>query len=101
MAAGIFVNDRVNVAALLSDAAANRFKVGDVGPGNLCSAAELQANVCPFTETVGHSKVTVWRNDENAINRSSGPEGWGVFFKNERELTRKARIVDIGRWRKA
>lgn len=104
-AAGIFVNDRINLAALVSDADANRFRFGDVGPGNLFSAAELQVKVCPLTANAGYSKVTVWHNDGTQdgglINGSSGREGWGMFFKHEQELTCDGRAVAIGRWGKA
>jgi hypothetical protein len=105
MAAGIFVNDRVNIAALVSDADANRFRFGDVGPGNLFAAAELQVKVFPLTANAGYSKFTVWHNDGtadgNAINGSSGADGWGVFFKHEQELSCDGRAVAIGRWGKA
>ena len=104
-AAGIFVNDRVNLVGLVSDADANRFKFGDVGPGNLFSAAELQVKVFPLTENAGYSKFTVWHNDgpENglAINGSSGKEGWGYFIKHEQELTCDGRAVAIARWGQA
>jgi porin len=104
-AAGVFVNDRVNLVGLVSDADADRFDFGDVGPGNLFSAAELQVKVLPLTRNAGYSKITIWHNDGTesgtAIDGSTGLEGWGVFFKHEQELTCDGRVVAIGRWGKS
>ena len=105
-AAGVFVNDRVNLAVLVSDADANRFDFGHIDPaGNVFSAGELQVKVFPLTENAGYSKITLWHNDGTedgkAINGSSGKEGWGVFFKHEQELTCDGRAIAIGRWGKA
>ena len=101
-AGGLFVNDRVNIVGLVSDADANRFRFGSPGPGNLFTAVELQVKVLPVTENAGYSKVTLWHNDGTkngaAINGSSGKEGWGIFFKHEQELTSDGRAVAIGRW---
>jgi len=105
MAAGVFINDRVNLMGLVSDADANRFEFGNVGPGNLFTAGELQVKVFPLTENAGYSKITLWHNDGtedgNAINGSTGNEGWGVFFKHEQELTCDGRAIAIGRWGKS
>jgi porin len=104
-AAGVFVNDRVNLVGLVSDADANRFEFGDVGPGNLFSAAELQVKLFPLTENAGYSKITLWHNDGTedgkAIDGSSGKEGWGYFIKYEQELTCDGRAIAIGRWGQA
>jgi hypothetical protein len=104
-AAGVFVNDFINVAGLVSDVDANRFDFGAPGPGNLFSAVELQVKVLPLTENAGYSKITLWHNDGTedgtALNGSSGKEGWGVFFKHEQELTCDGRAIAIGRWGKA
>jgi porin len=105
MAAGVFVNDRINVAAIVSDADANRFDFGEVGPGNLFDGAELQVKVCPLTENAGYSKITLWHNDGTEdgepLNGSTGKEGWGMFFKCEQELSCDGRAIAIGRWGKA
>lgn len=105
MAAGLFVNDRINVVGLLSDADANRFQFGNVGPGNLFAAAELQVKVFPLTSNAGYSKITLWHNDGtedgDPLNGSSGKEGWGIMVKHEQELTCDGRAVAIGRWGKA
>ncbi len=98
--AGLFVNDRVNVAGVVSDANADRFDFGDIDEGDLFTAVELQVKVFPLTEKAGYSKVTFWHNDGtkfgNAINGSTGKEGWGVFVKHEQELTCDGRAIAIG-----
>ena len=104
-AAGLFLNDWLNVVALVSDSDANRLEFGDVGPGNLFTAGELQVKVLPLTANAGYSKVTVWHNDgtENGLplNGSTGREGWGFFIKHEQELTSDGRAVAIARWGKS
>ena len=104
MAAGVFLNDRVNLAGLVSDANANRFTMGDLGEGDLFTALELQAKILPLTKNAGYSKITFWHNDGTKdglpINGSSGNEGWGIFVKHEQELTCDGRAVAIGRWGK-
>jgi porin len=104
MAAGVFVNDRVNLVGLVSDANANRFTMGDLGAGDLFTAFELQAKILPLTKNAGYSKITLWHNDGTKdgtpIDGSSGKEGWGVFIKYEQELTCDGRAIAIGRWGK-
>jgi porin len=104
MAAGVFVNDRVNLVGLVSDANANRFTMGDLGEGDLFTALELQAKILPLTKNAGYSKITFWHNDGTKdglpLNGSSGNEGWGIFVKHEQELTCDGRAVAIGRWGK-
>ena len=102
MFAGMFVNDCVNVAGVVSDANADRFDFGDIDEGDLFTAVELQVKILPLTENAGYSKVTFWHNDGtkfgNAINGSTGKEGWGVFIKHEQELTCDGRAIAIARW---
>jgi porin len=102
MFGGIFVNDRVNIAGVVTDANADRTNFGDLGEGDLFTAVELQAKILPVTPKAGYSKVTFWHNDGtkdgDAINGSTGAEGWGVFIKLEQELTHDGRLIGIGRW---
>jgi hypothetical protein len=102
MFGGFFINDRVNIAGVVTDANADRTNFGELDEGDLFTAVELQAKILPFTEKAGYSKFTIWHNDGtddgSAINGSTGAEGWGVFFKLEQELTRDGRLIGIGRW---
>jgi hypothetical protein len=102
MFGGIFVNDRVNIAGVVTDANADRTNFGKLDEGDLFTAVELQVKILPLTEKAGYSKVTFWHHDGtadgNALNGSTGAEGWGVFFKLEQELTRDGRLIGIGRW---
>lgn len=99
---GWFINDRLTVAGLVSDANADRFDFGDIDEGDFFTALELQVKVLPLTENAGHSKVTIWHNDGtkfgDVINGSTGQEGWGVFIKHEQELTCDGRAVALARW---
>jgi hypothetical protein len=90
------------VAGLVSDSNADRHEFGDLGAGDFFTAVELQVKILAITEKAGFSKVTFWHNDGtktgNAINGSTGKEGWGVFIKLEQELSRDGRAVAIARW---
>ncbi len=55
---GLFMNDRVNLAAVVSDANADRTNFGHLSEGDLFAAVELQAKIFPLTEKAGYSKVT-------------------------------------------
>ena len=102
---GWFINDRLTLAALISDANADRFDFGDLDEGDFYTAVELQAKIFPITPNAGYSKVTLWHNDGtkfwDAINGSTGNEGWGVFVKHEQELTCDGRAIAILRWGKS
>jgi porin len=102
MFAGLFINDRINIAGVVTDANADRTNFGELDEGDLFTAVELQAKILPVTPKAGYSKVTFWHNDGtedgSAINGSTGAEGWGVFIKYEQELTCDGRLVGIGRW---
>jgi len=99
---GLYLNDRVNLAAVVHDANADRTNFGDLGEGDLFSALELQVKIFPITKNAGYSKVTLWHTDGTAngqpLNGSNGPEGYGIYFKFEQELTCDGRMVGIGRW---
>jgi len=102
MFGGLFINDRVNLAGVVTDANADRTNFGELDEGDLFTAVELQAKLFPVTSKAGYSKVTFWHNDGtedgSAINGSTGAEGWGVFMKFEQELTLDGRLIGIGRW---
>ena len=102
MFGGFFINDRVNIAGVVSDANANRADFGHLSEGDLFYAVELQAKIFPVTQNAGYSKVSFWYNDGtedgNPLNGSTGPAGWGVFIKHEQELTRNGRVIGIMRW---
>ena len=104
MFAGVYVNDWMNVTGVVSDANADRTNFGKLDAGDLFKAVELQVKILPLTEKAGYSKVTFWHNDGTrngqAINGSTGREGWGVFIKLEQELTHDGRMITIGRWGK-
>jgi hypothetical protein len=99
---GVYLNEWLNVAAVVHDANADRTDFGDPGEGDLFTALELQAKLLPLTENAGYSKVTLWHTDGTSdgqpLNGSMGPEGWGVYFKLEQELTCDGRLIAIGRW---
>jgi hypothetical protein len=99
---GLYINDWLNVAGVVHDANANRFTFGDVGAGDYFKAVELQAKLFPLTENAGYSKVTLWHSDGTAdgqaINGSTGAEGWGFYFKLEQELTCDGRLIGVGRY---
>lgn len=100
-----YINDRVALAGLVSDANADRFDFGDVDEGDFFTAVELQVKVAPQTPKAGYSKLTLWHNDGtedgSAINASTGKSGWGIFAKHEQELTADGRLVDILRYGKS
>lgn len=105
MFGGIFLNDWANIAGVVTDANADRTDFGDLGEGDLFTALELQVKLLPLTEKAGYSKLTFWHNDGtsdgNAINGSTGAEGWGWFFKGEQELSCDGRMIALLRYGKS
>ena len=99
---GFYLNDWANIVGVVHDANADRTNFGHLSEGDLFKALELQVKILPLTEKAGYSKVTVWHTDGTAngqpLNGSTGPEGWGVYFKLEQELTQDGRLIAIGRW---
>lgn len=100
-----YINDRVTLVGLVSDANADRFNFGDIGEGDLYKAAELHVKIAPRTPKAGYSKLTLWHNDGTKdglpINASLGRAGWGVFVKHEQELTDDGRVIGIVRYGKS
>lgn len=102
MIGGFYVNDRFNIAGVVHDSNADRTDFGDLGEGDLFKAIELQYKIFPLTKNAGYSKVTLWHTDGTSdglpLNGSLGPEGWGVYFKLEQELTCDGRLIGVARW---
>lgn len=100
-----YINDRVTLVGLVSDANGNRYDFGDIGAGDFFKAAELHAKIAPRTPKAGYSKLTLWHTDGTKdgqpSNGQTGPEGWGYFIKHEQELTDDGRAIGILRYGKA
>jgi porin len=100
-----FINDRVTLGALVSDANADRFDFGDISEGDLFKAVELHVKLAPKTEKAGYSKITLWHTDGtkdgNLVNASAGPSGWGYYLKHEQELSTDGRAIGILRYGKS
>jgi len=98
----VFPNDRIFVAALVSDANADRFNFGDIGAGDYYAALEIGVKILPLTQKAGYSKFDLWHNDGTKnglpINASTGRDGWGFAMKIEQELTADGRAVGIFRY---
>lgn len=99
---GFYLNDWLNVAGAIHDANAARTDLGELSQGDLFKAVEIQAKLYPLTDNAGYSKLTLWHNDGtadgNAINGSTGQDGWGFFLKLEQELTSDGRVIGVGRF---
>jgi hypothetical protein len=101
-----FVNDRVGLIGVISDANADRQDFGDVTAGDYFKAIEVGARiVAPRTPKAGYSKLTLWHTDGTKdgqpINGMNGPAGWGFFLKHEQELSADGRSVGILRYGKS
>jgi hypothetical protein len=99
-----YINDRVALAGLVSDANADRYDFGNIKEGDLFVAGELHVKIAPRTPKAGFSKLTLWHTDGTkngeAANGEAGPDGWGVFVKLEQELTADGRAIGILRYGK-
>ena len=97
-----FINDRVTLGGLVSDANADRFNFGDIGAGDYYKAVEVAVKIAPRTEKAGYSKFDLWHTDGTKdglpINAMTGREGWGFAMKLEQELTSDGRAVGIFRY---
>jgi porin len=97
-----FINDRVKLLGILSDANGNRFNFGDITEGDFYKAVELGVKIAPRTEKAGYSKLALWHTDGTkdgeAANGNLGPDGWGGFLKLEQELSAKGRAIGVLRY---
>jgi porin len=98
----LYVNDRLKVIGLVSDANGNRYDWGDIGAGDLYTALEVAAKILPGTGKADFSKLTIWHTDGTKdgapINASTGRQGWGYSLKYEQELSADGRFIGIARW---
>ena len=97
-----YINDRVTLVGLVSDANGDRFTFGDPGAGDFFQAAELHVKIAPRTSKAGYSKLTFWHTggtkDGLPNNGANGPNGWGFIAKLEQELTADGRAIGILRY---
>lgn len=100
-----FINERLKLLGIITDANANRFNWGDISAGDFYKALELGVKIAPKTAKAGYSKITLWHTDATkngqAVNGHLGPEGWGFFLKHEQELSSDGRAVGILRYGKS
>ncbi len=100
-----YINDRVKLMGLVSDANGDRTDMGDIERGDFYKAIELGVKIAPKTEDAGYSKLTIWHTDGTedgeAANGNLGPDGWGFFVKHEQELTDDGRAIGILRYGQA
>ena len=97
-----YINDRMALAGLISDANADRYGWGDIEEGDLFVAGEFHFKVAPQTPKAGFSKITLWHTDGTKngqpANGENGPSGWGFYVKLEQELTTDGRLIGILRY---
>lgn len=100
-----FINERLKLLGIISDANANRYNWGNITAGDFYKALEFGVKIAPRTSKAGYSKITVWHTDatENgeAVNGHLGPEGWGFFLKHEQELSSDGRAIGVLRYGKS
>ena len=94
-----YINDRIKLLGLFSDANGDRYDFGDINEGDYYKALELGVKIDPRTPKAGYSKVTLWHTDGTQdglpSNGQLGPDGWGYFLKHEQELTDDGRAIGI------
>ena len=102
-AAGWFPSDRFRAGVVVVDSNGDRTDFGDVGEGDFFKAVEFQAKLLPLTDKAGFSTLTLWHNDgtddpDDALDSSTGKDGWGYFVKLEQELSRDGKNIGIIRY---
>ena len=97
-----YINDRMRLLGIISDANANRQDFGDITAGDFYTAVEFAVKIAPRTPKAGYSKVTLWHTDSTSdglpANGHLGPDGWGFFLKHEQELTDDGRAIAVLRY---
>ena len=105
IAAVWYINDRLKLLGIFSDANANRYNLGNITAGDFYKALELGVKIAPKTEKAGYSKITLWHTDATedgqAVNGHLGPEGWGFFLKHEQELSTDGNAIMVLRYGKS
>ena len=105
IAAVWFINDRLKLLGIFSDANANRYSLGNIAAGDFYKALELGVKIAPKTEKAGYSNITLWHTDATedgqAVNQHLGPEGWGFFLKHEQELNSDGNAIMVLRYGKS
>ena len=105
IAAVWYINDRLKLLGVFSDANANRYNFGNITAGDFYKALELGVKIAPKTEKAGYSKITLWHTDATEdgqpVNEHLGPEGWGFFLKHEQELSSDGNAVMVLRYGKS
>ncbi len=100
-----YINNRVKLLGIISDANANRQNFGDITAGDFYKAVELAVKIAPLTKKAGYSKITLWHTDATedgqVVNGHLGPEGWGFFLKHEQELRDDGEMVGVLRYGKS
>lgn len=100
-----FINERLKLLGIITDANANRQNWGDITAGDFYKAIEFGVKIAPKTPKAGYSKITLWHTDATkdgqAVNGHLGPEGWGFYLKHEQELSSDGRAVGVLRYGKS
>ena len=102
-AAGYYPSDRFRLGVVVADAAGDRTDMGDIGQGNFFKAIEAQVQFLPLTEKAGYNTFTLWHTDgtddpSDALDSSTGEDGWGYFVKLEQELTADGKNIGMIRY---
>ncbi len=102
IAAVWYINNRLKLLGVISDANANRQNFGNIAALDFYKAIELGVKIAPRTAKAGYSKIAFWHTDatENgeAVNGHLGPAGWGFFLKHEQELSADGNAVGVLRY---
>ena len=100
-----YINDRLALIGLVSDANAERHDFGDITAGDFFKAVEFAFKIFPRTPKAGYSRLTLWHTDGTknglSINGNTGRDGSGFFVKIEQELNADGRAIGIVRYGKS